>query len=163
MDKKEILQKAMEVFFRALLAGYAGENKENVKVSVFGFKKTVIYTEGEFTVIDEWTTTDHSDVSFGTTTILFEETPIWFMFYEGRYPKKVISFLKEAMTSQYKKGQFRGGRGPIRWSSDLFVYKNHAHKTGNLSFSQFSGHEKISDAKTGKILGFHEYCGCSML
>ena len=100
MDKAEILKSAKEVFFRALLEGYAGNvEKKNVKVSVFDFKTTVTYTEGPFIVIDEWTTSDHSDVSFGSTMILFEEIPIWFMTYSGLYPKNVTPSLKEILSA----------------------------------------------------------------
>ena len=160
-----ILKKAQRVFFRAILAGYAGGRKNNnlkKETSLFGFKKTNTYRSGDFIVIDEYTTTDHSDASSGTTTILFEEIPIWTMTYSGQYPKEVISFLKEALSVQYKKGRFRGGRGAIRWSSPQFIYRNHAYKSGNLDFRNFSGIETITNVETGEVVGFHEYSGMSM-
>ena len=100
MNEKEIatvLKRAKEVFFKALLAGHTGgTEKKGPKLTtthpMFDFKTKNTYHDGDFTVIDEWTTTDHSGVSFGTTTILFEKVPIWFMTYHGLYPKKSHPF-----------------------------------------------------------------------
>jgi hypothetical protein len=44
-----------------------------------------------------------------------------------------------------------------------FLYKNHAHKTGNLDFAHFSGREEILHRKTGEVLGFHDYSGRTMI
>ena len=167
--KERILRRAQAVSFKALLAGYAGKGKKDPRLttttSMFGFTKTNTYRYGDFTVIDEWTTTDHSDFSFGKTMILFEEIPIWFMTYSGSYPKKVIPFLKEVLSIQYNSGDFRGGRGPgfFKSSNGDLVYRNNAYANGNSNFSRFSGREEIINTESKEVVGFHEYSGRSML
>ncbi len=172
MDKKkkdEILRRAQVVFFKAILAGYASKGKKKdprftTKTSMFGFKKTNTRHYGKFTVIDSWTVSDHSNISFGTTTILFEEIPIWFMTYSGSYPENVIPFLKEALSKQYKTGEFKGGRGPGSFKSEDLVYINSTPGfIGTTNFSCFCGRERICVLKTGEELGFHEYSGMSMI
>ena len=169
MNVQAILKKAQEVFFRALLAGYAsGTEKKDPRLttttSMFDFKTINTYRDGDFIVVDEWTKTDDSDVSFGSTTILFEEVPIWFMTYSGLYPKKVIPFLKEALTTQYKTGEFRGGRGPCIFNSKGLTYVNGSSKiNGIIDFSCFSGQETIFVQGTKEERGFHVYYGMSMI
>ncbi len=173
MDKKKkegILRRAQAVFFKALLAGYAGKGQKKdphltTEVSMFGFVKTNTYRDGDFTVVDSWVVSDHSTTSSGTTIILFEEVPIWVMTYSGSYPEDVISFLKEALSAQYKVGDFRGGRGPgfFKSSNGDLVYRNNAYANGNSNFSRFSGREEIINTESKKVVGFHEYSGMSML
>ncbi|MDD4804070.1 MAG: DUF5680 domain-containing protein [Candidatus Pacebacteria bacterium] len=166
--KLKILYEARIIFFKALLAGYAGKSDKKdprltKTISMFGFEKTNTYRYGNFIVVDRWTVSDHSNISSGTTVILFVEVPVWIMTYSGSYPKNVIPFLKEALSEQYKTGEFRGGRGPYRWVSEKFLYRNNVHENEVNNFSCFSGHEEIVDQKTGKVLGFHEYSGMSMI
>ena len=173
MDSRKrdlILHQAQKIFFRALLAGYAGKGAKKdprltTEVSVFGFVKTNTYRDGDFTVIDSWVVSDHSTASSGRTIVLFEEVPIWVMTYSGSYPENVIHFLKEALSAQYKASDFRGGRGPGFFKSENgnFAYRNNAYANGNSNFSLFSGREEIIDIKTRSVVGFHEYSGMSML
>jgi hypothetical protein len=164
-EKIDILEQAKKIFFKALLAGYVGGNPNNgiIKItSSNGNKKIISYSEGDFVVIDSYWVTPNSDHSSGTTTILYKNNPIWWMSYGGCYPKDVIGFLKSALKSQYEKGSFRGGRGPIRHVGTQFTYRNMSKGIENSDFDHFSGREEILD-KEENLLGFHEYFGMSML
>ena len=51
-EKEELLKQAEQVFFDAMLDGYAGERKHSTKVvSHDGNKKTMRFTKGDFTGI----------------------------------------------------------------------------------------------------------------
>ncbi|MEI8123951.1 MAG: DUF5680 domain-containing protein [bacterium] len=166
MRRKEvvrILDGAMKVFFKAMLAGYAGgcDSDKVVKVKTPDGYTTITFTDGDFVVVDRYCVTSYSDFSAGTTTIFYKENPVWIMFYAGKYPEKVIPFLKESLVEQYKQWGFRGGRGY------RFRYNRHYKYTNEgeclSSFTKFKGREEISTRLRGKSLGFHEYCGVSMI
>jgi hypothetical protein len=81
------------------------------------------------------------------------------MHYGGNYSEAVIPFLKMVLASSYNVRSFRGGRGPfIRANTE---YEYHNNPLGD--FYKFSGQEKILDAKTKKLLGYHDYFGMTLI
>jgi hypothetical protein len=159
-QKIDILDDACKAFFKALLAGYAGGEDCAIEKEVH--KKTVtmlIQLEtGTYTVIDSWWTTPHSNRSAGTTTVLLERNPVWWMSYGGEYPEHIIPFLKSALAWAYKDEFFYGGRGPDEFVAGNLVYKNFPVKHG---FDDFAGREEIF--VDGVMVGFHEYWGISLI
>ena len=117
-QKMKILEGAQKAFFEAMLDGYAGgDNRKSAKVKGEDGYTTITYTskDGECKVVDRYCTTPLSDKSCGTTTIFYENgsvwVPVWWMSYGGRYPKRVIPFLKESLKWAYEMRDFCGGRG----------------------------------------------------
>lgn len=161
-EKTVILEGAKQAFFKAMLDGYAGgKNRKSFKTKTPDGYTVIIFEDGEFMVEDRYCTTPHSDKSTGTTTIFFRNVAVWWMSYGGHYPKKVIPFLKEALKQAYEKGEFYGGRGPgVSMGNGMLYTNNLAY--GN--FKKFRGVETIhKSSRIGKLLGFHEYFGMSML
>jgi hypothetical protein len=145
----------MRVFFKAILAGYAGDGSGVKKEKSPDGYKTLIYEEGKFRVADRYCVTPHSDKSAGTTTIFFEGQPIWWMSYGGEYHKSEIPLLKEALSKAYHEQTFCGGRGPETFG-DLYFNRFR----GN--FESFSGTEVINSPR-GNVLGYHHYLGMSLI
>ena len=159
MSSAERLKKAKEVFFEAMMHGYA--NPEAKKTSLKGLPKSKVITfeKDDFIVTDLYFTHPESDASSGITIIHHQNEPIWVMHYGGWYKKEAISFLKEVLYTAYKKEYFAGGRGINPSQSDSFLYLNRIERD---SFSDFNGREEIYDG-SGTLLGFHEYFGGSLL
>ncbi|MEK7200530.1 MAG: hypothetical protein AAB672_00135 [Patescibacteria group bacterium] len=168
-QKAQILKEAQEVFFEAMLDGYCGERKHSTKTSTPDGRKVITFVKGDFTVIDEYRVTPHSDKSAGTTSILFKGDLVWWMSYGGHYLKYTIPLLKAIMKANYERGVFNGGRGPenVRCKDvnlmnvvyDATEYTN----VGTGDFSLFKGREEIFDLTFSRSLGFHIYFGMSML
>jgi len=158
------LKLARGVFFRAMLAGYAG-NSNNDKVtkikSLNGNEVTIAYTEGDFVVVDCYNTTPGFNTSVGKTLILFRGNPIWWMSYEGEYTDSVIPFLKSALAGAYSIGLFNGGRGPADFNDGRYRYRNRCSPKSR--FDAFFGREEILVSKSNGLLGYHEYRGQSMI
>lgn len=149
-ERTMILNGAKEIFFMALLAGYASNKKTN----------GVPFVHGKYRLIDKWETNDFSDGSAGTTMILFDGQLIWWMSYGGAYPKEAISFLKEALAAAYKKSMFFGGRGPDRFErAGKFLYLNNFE---GILFENFSGIERIFNEDAVEI-GSHRYMGHALI
>lgn len=167
-EKETILKQAEEVFFLAMLDGYAGEQKNSTKTVSPDGRKTITFISGQFKVIDEYWTNPYSDFSAGTTTILYYEIesarhiPVWWMSYGGCYPKEVISFLKEALKEEYQRKTFTGGRGP-RYKE--FDKKLEYNNWSEGDFRRFVGHESIRDYGRGSAsqIGYHDFYGMSFL
>lgn len=166
-QREEILNGAREMFFAAMLAGYASEKINLAKISakILGKDgyKTITFLSGNYKVVDRYCVTPLSDFSAGTTTIFHRFRfkgrwiPVWWMSYSGHYPKEVIPFLKVALKQSYEKGEFAGGRGPktlqfVKGKSDL--YEN--HWVGD--FHSFDGCESINCNA-----GFHKYFGMALI
>jgi len=165
-DAALTLKLARGVFFRAMLAGYAGNgNGKNDKIvktkSSNGNEVTIIFNEGDFMVIDRYYVTPGFNTLAGMTLIFFKGNPIWWMSYGGEYPKEVIPFLKLVLAEEYRIGSFRGGRGPIEWADKKYRYRN--RPTGNTCFDSFFGREEITIASSNGLIGFHDYQGASMI
>lgn len=159
IDKKAVLEGAKEVFFKAHLAGYAGDGKDSVKTKSADGKVTIEFIEGDYRVLDEYYTTPHSDHSFGTTIIFYKGAPVWMMHYRGYYRKKVIPFLKEALGKAYAANAFFGGRGIRTYVVERLHYQNFPMG----SWSDFKGMEEIRIYETREQLGYHDYGGMSLI
>ncbi len=161
----KLLQQAQKCFFEAMMQGWAAEVKAVPVPDMPGHKQT-IYENGKFRVIDRFCVSS-AGMSAGTTTIWYQNDPIWFMSYGGFYREKDVSFLKRALLESYVLGRFTAGRGPVlvrdeAQGSDL-VYTNWIHY-GNDDFKSFGGREEICSLHAQKeILGFHNYSGMALI
>jgi len=161
-----IIHRAERVFFKALLAGYAGDGSGVKKEKPPDGYRTMTWPptgdHGGFKVVDRFCVTPTSNRSAGTTTIFFEDQPIWWMSYGGYYDDSAIPFLKTALADAYGRQEFRGGRGPIRFQNGNFVYVNRQGFDGT-SFACFEGREEIFEASSERLLGFHKYFGMLLI
>ncbi|EKD23798.1 MAG: hypothetical protein ACD_81C00181G0001 [uncultured bacterium] len=162
MDKRnEILDWAKKAFIAAMLSGYASEEGDGVpKIKTTDGYTTITCIEEGFTVVDRYYTMPRSTYSVGTTTIFYKGKPIWLMSYGGSYPKKVISFLKAALTKAYTTGSSVGCRGPQSCEEGDLLYINNCT---SASFREMRGYEVIKSIETGRVLGYHEYWGGSLI
>lgn len=156
--REEVLEGAKKVFFKAMLAGYAGKEANKTKTSD-GYT-TIEYSEEDFRVVDRYLTTPNSDYSAGTTTIFFENKPVWFMAYAGRYSSEVIPFLKSVLRRSYESELFVGGRGLEVYREGGLIYNNDVAEN---DFSYFCGRESIFYSKEGSREYFHDYFGMALI
>jgi len=164
-DKIRILWDARWAFFKAMRAGYASNAQSSIKTKTSDGYRIITFTDGDFRVEDRYCVTPHSNSSAGTTTIFYKGDPVWWMSYGGFYPEDVIEFLKVALLYQYNRGIFFGGRGPtFITSGDGLAYENRpVLEDAEDHFWKFKGREEIYNQITGKLLGFHEYWGMSLI
>jgi len=155
------LQRIKEVFFEAMMDGYAGGLKRSAKYVSHDGYKTIEFFSGIHGVVDRYCVTPHSDFSAGTTTIFCLNAPVWWMTYSGCYLPSVIPFLKKALRQAYEKSDFFGGRGPRFFSDGELTYSNFVEQSS--TFERFSGEEQIINQHTGVLLGWHKYSGISFL
>jgi len=150
------------LFFTAMKAGYATEGTPKTKVVDMPGYKEIRYEDGDFLLVDRWCVNPDSEKSAGTTTIWYQNKPIWFMSYGGKYPEGMIHFLKSALRMQYcKDGHFLGGRGP-RLVTDRVAGRTYRNRPVENDFGRFSGREEIVDLHTGAV-GYHDYWGMSLI
>jgi len=155
------LDQVKEFFFVAMMQGYVG-NKSKVKIaSMPGFKEIDVIA-GLWRCLDRYCVNSVSRKSAGTTTIWFENDPVWIMNYSGWYDESAIDFLKSALRSNYEKSIFVGGRGPTYFfeSGSPFTYSNFG--CIGMTFARFQGQEQINALNHGN-LGYHNYWGMSLL
>ena len=161
LDWGTIQSSAEKVFFEAMLDGWVGgENKKSIITESPDGYTTFEFTSGCFRVADRYCTTRHSTYSAGTTTIFYQNNPVWWMSYGGFYPEHLIPFLWKALKQQYDKRVFRGGRGPASLVFEDYLYLN-SRVSGN--FTKFKGREEIIDMRNGSLSGYHEYWGMSLI
>lgn len=160
--RKAILDQAQEVFFEAMMDGYAGNLENSTKTVDSEGYKTITFVHGDFKVVDRYCVTPNSDFSAGTTTIFYKPedrwTPVWWMSYGGRYPFYLIHFLKSALRATYEKKEFCGGRGPKFFRGFGESYENNWE--GDFYF--FSGKEEIHTC-LGRGMGGHQYFGMALI
>ncbi len=145
-------------FFLAMANGYA-QSVPKQRVPGLPGSKTITFVWGDYTVVDLWFTTPHSNDSFGTTIIYFKGDAVWMMSYDGQYPQEVILFLKYALHIAYVEQQrFNGGRGPafVVSTDGGRIYINEVQP--DSSFRQFAGGERIENV-SGRRIGYHNYHG----
>ncbi|MFA5173233.1 MAG: DUF5680 domain-containing protein [Candidatus Paceibacterota bacterium] len=162
MNREKILEGAKEFFFEGMLARYFGhrDGKKITKIESSDGCNDIVFRDGDFKVVDRFYITPDSDFSAGTTTIFFENKPVWWMAYGGCYPAEAIAFLKMALKENYERGTFLGGRGPKLVEEENFVYRNEVRMS---DFKIFNGRESIVDLEAEKELGFHEYFGMALI
>lgn len=147
------------VFFEAMNAGYAAENKPmKGSIAVLRGSKTTYHAQGPWEVNDVWFVTPLSTYSGGMTIISYKGVPVWMMQYFGKYEKTAISCLKAALRAAYSERKFFGGRGPEEFIHGKYVYENDLG--ASRDFQDFSGRESVRD-ETGEI-GWHAYQGGTM-
>jgi hypothetical protein len=101
-------------------------------------------------IIDVWAT---GTITRGITHILYGGKVVWQMVYEGSYRQEDIPLLKEALSTQYQKGVFRGGRG-----ADLTIGAKVYVNRPEGAFGSFKGYEYIANI-AGIPYGRHSYYG----
>jgi len=159
MTKKES-ESLKEFFFKAMLAGWAGEGKKSKIAELPGYKY-VVFREDDLMLTDIYSVTSNSSKSSGLTTIFYNNNPVWVMHYWGWYYKKAILIVKEALTQAYSKGIFWGGRGLEALNGNSMDYRNWPDEN---SFDCFSGREFVRlEGDEHSILGYHEYKGGSLI
>ncbi len=151
-------EKIKKFFFRAMMAGWVNDDKKTTIANMPGYKQ-IPFREGNFFLLDRYCVNHSSQKSAGTTTIWFENNPVWVMNYNGFYDKCVFAFLKSILCRTYTDQQFYGGRGPFIYIEGSLIYINELKLN---DFSKFEGHEKVIDMKFG-LRGEHEFSGMSLL
>jgi len=162
-DLDELMQGAQMAFFDSMLAGYADTSGSRIDVETrIDGEKMTRFPSGSFVVIDRWFVSPESESgkSVGTTVILHNNRPVWYMTYGGMYPKNVTSFLKESLATAYRRMRFVGGRGELRHTNGVLVYTNHVEKN---SFLKFCGAEFIHIHGDTEPTGHHHYRGGSFV
>ncbi len=140
------------VFFKAMLAGYASNTKvktENMP-GMPGYK-FIEFVDGDFCVKDIWCK------SSGFTSIWYKGVLVWTISFGGKYPKDCIPFLKEVLRKAYVNKHSVGYRGDNVATNDEYTYINKVAVGSN--FAHFHGTEYIFCAKTFKKIGYHHYFG----
>ncbi len=146
-------------FFKAMMEGYA-VGGQKIKIADMPGYKAIPFRDGDFYLLDRYCVTPNSPKSAGTTTIWFQDVPVWVMNYGGYYDDHAIRTLKCALRKAYETQQFIGGRGSRVYTDGSFVYVNHPRRN---DFDAFEGRESIINEITGVELGFHQYWGMSLL
>jgi hypothetical protein len=161
LAREIVIEGARKVFFRAMLAGYAGGSQSSVKTTTADGYTAIEFADGDFRMVDRYCVNPHSDHSAGTTTIFLGNLPIWWMAYGGSYQAEAIPFLKEVLASAYRDSNFCGGRGFAHGiDNKAFSYNN--IWTGD--FCQFDGLERIFNLEDmDKEVGSHEYFGMILI
>jgi len=166
-SREDILTGAEQVFFKAMLDGYAGnEGQKSQKTKTPDGYVNIEYVDGDYRVLDRYCVTPYSCSSTGTTTIFFLGNPVWWMSYGGRYEDEVIPFLKEVLAVAYKNGDFCGGRGPKDWTKGDLQYQNEGNPIDDNTFEMFEGAEVIikkSEKVTETVMGGHRYWGMALI
>lgn len=158
---KPSIEEIKKFFFKAMINGYVSSD-DKIKITEMPEYKAIPFKEGKFYLLDNYLTTPYSDKSAGTTTIWYNNKPVWIMHYGGYYKEPVIPLLKKALKKTYKTSQFFGARGPSTLidSENSLVYINSPKMN---DFERFEGREEIFDIQKNISLGYHEYWGMSLL
>ena len=158
---KPKIEEIKSFFFEAMVNGYISGGDE-IKISEIPEYRAIPFKKGKFYLLDNYLITPYSDKSAGTTTIWYDDKPVWVMHYGGYYKESAISLLKKALAKTYKSSQFFGGRGPLSLSEskNSLIYINYPKIN---DFEKFEGREVIFDTKKNICLGYHEYWGMSLL
>lgn len=153
-----------KVFFLAMNAGYATDVVPRL-IREMPWMRAIPFEHNEdghhFLVIDSWSISPDSTFSFGSTVIVRDGIPVWYMTYNGRYSEEVISFLRKALEANYSSFEFYGGRGSFIYPRERNPggYRYFNQVTMGSSFRGFSGKEEIVFNDSGILLGNHSYEG----
>lgn len=118
------MAKVQQFFFKAMVEGWA-TNTPKIKVADMPGYKAIYFKDGNYSLMDRYCVTPLSNKSAGTTTIWFNDIPVWVMNYGGYYEEEVIDFLKRMLGKTYQASEFIGGRGPWTYVQEDFAYRTH--------------------------------------
>ena len=152
------IAKIQSFFFKAMVEGYAVDGQK-IKIANMPGYKAIPFRDGDFYMLDCYCVTPNSSKSAGTTTIWFQDAPVWFMSYGGFYEEGAIAFLKLVLRKTYEAQQFVGGRGPLVYTESSLLYVNYPHHN---DFAKFDGREEVFNIESRTSFGFHEYWGISL-
>ncbi len=157
MRTYDFQRNVQDSFFDAMMAGYAGAAQEKEKPDLPGLKVIEWTNEycGSWRVLDSYLVSSLGQYSGGTTTIWYNDTPIWMMQYMGYYREEAIPCLKAALRANYERKEFNGGRGPQVFRQDGLIYLNTT--TSNNFYGDAHGEEKIVSEDGRTTLGEHRY------
>ncbi len=145
-----------DAFFEAMTRGWVGNDPKITTLQDIPGSHLIRVVYGNFEMYDMYFTSPSSDQSHGTTLIHHNGEMVWFMSYEGHYPKRVIPYLRESLKQAYfLEKRFYGGRGPIIFAAKDYTYVNFPERN---DFRKFKGREQILDSHQVEI-GYHEYRG----
>ncbi len=153
------IEQIQSFFFKTIVGGWA-VGGQKIKIADMPGYKAITFRDGDFYLLDRYCVTPNSPKSAGTTTIWFQDVPVWLMNYGGFYQESAIAFLKRALLQTYVTHQFVGGRGPLVYTEGNLVYVNQPRLN---DFTKFEGREEVLNTESGVLLGFHEYWGMSLL
>ena len=121
------IKEAELVFFKAMQEGWAAGAKEVTNQITPGFK-VIVWEDGDWRVLDSYAVGPDLPLfreggkSVGSTTIWYQGTPIWVMYYGGYYNKRAIPFLKQALLAAYRANAWYSGRGPSIYQISPHLY-----------------------------------------
>lgn len=153
------IEKIQAFFFNAMLHGWASGAEAGEVIDMPGYE-AIPFREGDLSLLDCYCMNPSSGKSAGTTTIWYQDTPVWFMSYGGHYEEAAILCLKHALLKAYQEGLFLGGRGVNSFQEGSLSYNNEAHAP---NFVTFSGREAVFDVQANISLGYHQYWGMSLI
>ncbi|MEI8339132.1 MAG: hypothetical protein WCF94_00535 [bacterium] len=152
MDKIKI-NEVVEVYFKAMLAGYFGEKSGEVTIEKINNKKTLTYKDGNFIVVDSYTD------NFGTTEISWRGNTVWMMFYYGHYSTEAIPHLIAALKPQLENKIWLGGRGPKLVEMGKYFYENIVEANDPMEFRGMESITSLGLDDKPVVIGYHRYCG----
>ena len=163
MNWDEILKEAEAFFFPAMLKGWVADAPEYRFLDMDNYHGISFRDgpNGDFLLVESYTSTPGSDKFFGSIGIFYQDVPIWFMSYLGYYEEKATSILKQALRLAYEKRNFLGGRGPRTFTLNSQRYWN--NPAGSSTFRDFRGVEGAMSTRGLSQLGHLEYFGGSLI
>jgi len=121
----------------------------------------VIYDDGPWHVIDQWSVAPGTNNSFGSVIIYFENIPVWMMQFHGEYDQECGDFVKLALLDSYRRREFRAGRGRNGFQNEKLVYLTTYYQPA--SFASFNFLEEVYDFRTDERLGWHRVSGMALI
>jgi hypothetical protein len=152
MDKINI-NEIVEVYFKAMLAGYFGEKTGEVTSEKVNNKKNLTYLDGHFVVIDSYTD------NFGMTEIFWRGNSVWSMYYYGHYPAEAVPHLINALKPQLENKIWLGGRGPKLTEMGKIFYENIVETNDPMEFRGMESITSLGLDDKPVVIGYHRYCG----
>ncbi len=150
------IAQAKNAFFDAMLAGYARKGVKARPIARLPGSHVIEFKNGPWKVVDVYHTTV-GEMSYGTTHLSFEDTPVWMMQYWGEYPEEMIATLKRALSQSYVNGFWNGGRGPEWFKDDEFEYHNVVERGSCFEVSSTGKETIVRRGEERSADGWHRY------
>ena len=152
MNKIKI-QEIVDVYFKAMMAGYFGEKTGNVVIEKTENRKKITYKEGDLAVTDSYTD------NFGITEVFWKEQTVWSMYYYGHYPAEAIPHLINTLKPQLENKTWLGGRGPKLVEMGKIFYENIVETNDPMEFRGMETITSLGLDEKPVVIGYHRYCG----